>query len=502
MTQIELPNLWATPTPTPTVEIPAPTVETPTHEPTQAVPRDQSSSRILRECAATITDGGRRDPLTTMVELSKLMNLRHRLRHHPFTRRPHDTDQDLAERIRRCHQEEQETHIPPFPENIKLDNATIVRCATLLGQQTSNHVEATLPREYTALLERLFRGDFGQYLTPPNLTDFAAACMDPQPHELVMDPACGSGGFLTAALAHMRRNGDQQPAGLFGIERDAALAGIARTKLMLQDTKPYGLPATVLDHDALDLMENLNLQDPKLAPDQFDVILTNPPFGQNITEKTHGQPYLHQFESARYGTKRTPPSIRSETAFLDRVHTLLKPGTGRAAVMVPDGLLSNTSTKKVRDWMLARFQLQAVISLPRHALNHMGSGVKASFLFLRKLAQNETVADDTPIFMAIVDSVGYDSSGRPTWDKVTTEAVTPGYEQFQVEECDLFHQRTRYHWTDPQGWTPTGTQGMPNTGLVPFPLEYALYRIFVSPVSHSRASRNPELEAAFQYQHI
>jgi type I restriction enzyme M protein len=85
---------------------------------------------------------------------------------------------------------------------------------------------------------------------------------------------------------------------------------------------------------------------------------------------------------------------------------------GRAAIVLPDGVLTNSSLQYVRDFVLERFQLQAVVSLPQTAFTHYNAGVKSSLVFLRKRRPNEVAKDDEPIFMAAPEKIGYDATGR------------------------------------------------------------------------------------------
>ena len=107
--------------------------------------------------------------------------------------------------------------------------------------------------------------------------------------------------------------------------------------------------------------------------------------------------------------------ITTEILFCERVWHFLKPGTGRAAIVLPDGILTNSSLQGVRDWLLERFQLLAVISLPQEAFQHSGAAVKASVVFLRKRAMAEGPDDDEATFMAAPANIGYDSTGRKTF---------------------------------------------------------------------------------------
>ena len=158
-------------------------------------------------------------------------------------------------------------------------------------------------------------------------------------------------------------------------------------------------------------------------------------------------------------------SIKTEIAFLERIHSFLKPGTGRAAVVLPDGILTNSSLQGVRDWLLAHFQLLAVVSLPQFAFQHYDAGVKASIVFLRRLAADETVSDDDAIFMALTENIGYDATGRKTFN-VTVESEEPGKERVEVQSCDLFDYRVYYQWNSESGWSERRREVIPGTGLV------------------------------------
>ena len=157
-------------------------------------------------------------------------------------------------------------------------------------------------------------------------------------------------------------------------------------------------------------------------------------------------------------------SIKTEIAFLERIHSFLKPGTGRAAVVLPDGILTNSSLQGVRDWLLHHFQLLAVVSLPQFAFQHYDAGVKASIVFLRRLRDGETVSDDAPIFMALADNIGYDATGRKTFG-ATVELEKPGKEKIEIQSCDLFNYGVFYQWSSESGWSERRREVIPDTGI-------------------------------------
>ncbi|MEG4070880.1 N-6 DNA methylase [Microcoleus sp. Pol11C2] len=356
-----------------------------------------------------------------------------------------------------------------------------------------------------------FKGDFGQYFTPRELIAFAVEVLNPQRKQLVLDPACGSGGFLLYALDHVRREANRRfpkyktdaregvehfkywhdfaQHNLFGIEINEELARVAKMNMIIHDDGH----TNIIGHDALDFLNNLTKLKSELVPDKFDLILTNPPFGSVVksTEKEKG--YLDQFELRRYLNKSTTgtepdesaqsesnakrgakavkerTSIKTEILFIERVHSYLKPGTGQAGIVLPDGILTNSSLQGVRNWMLSHFQILAVVSLPQFAFTHYDAGVKTSIVFLRRLKDGETVPDDAPIFMALAENIGYDATGRETFN-VTVEKEIAGKEKIERHGCDLFEYRVYFEWSTvnpkEQGWSERHREIIPDTGLV------------------------------------
>jgi type I restriction enzyme M protein len=136
---------------------------------------------------------------------------------------------------------------------------------------------------------------------------------------------------------------------------------------------------------------------------------------------------------------------------------------------LPDGILTNSSLQGVRTWLLANFEILAVVSLPPFAFSHYDAGVKASIVFLRRLKTDEVIPSDAPIFMAIAKNIGYDATGRKTFT-VTVEQETPAREKIERLTCDLFDYRVFYEWStaNPKkpDWSERRREIIPKTGLV------------------------------------
>jgi len=132
--------------------------------------------------------------------------------------------------------------------------------------------------------------------------------------------------------------------------------------------------------------------------------LTNPPFGATV--KSTEKPYLGKYELGE-----NKKNQKTEILFIERCLVFLKAGTGKMAIVLPDGILSNSSLQYVRDFLMEHTQIEAVVSLPQITFSHFGAGVKSSLVFIRKKRKDEEVGN-YPIFMAIADHIGYDATGR------------------------------------------------------------------------------------------
>ena len=480
-----------------------------------AVSREELRAAI-RKCHQTLWEGGRRSPIAAFSEFSKLVFIKYRdektplLKHgepYSFQRRDEEAAEVLADRIRHLYRQEQEKEPNVFAEGINIDPLILAQCVEHLEGISLKETDLdTKGVAFEEFMGSFFKGDFGQYFTPRELIAFAVEFLDPKRNDLILDPACGSGGFLLHALDHVRRQaGEYHGPGtiehfqfwhdfaqnnLYGIEVNEELARVAKMNMIIHDDGH----TNIIGHDALDFPGNITGKNQSIYEGRFDIILTNPPFGAVVRRVEKGDGYLEQFDLMEYlgkdyplysimsgegdetDTKLIPKSvrprasIRTEIAFLERIHTFLKPGSGRAAVVLPDGILTNSSLEGVRYWLLNHFQLLAVVSLPFSAFSHYDAAVKASIVFLRRLADGETVPEDCPIFMASAERIGYDSSGRKDFEPPVLENEIPGLERVERESCDLFDYQVFYEWSQNNpngpGWSERRREIVSDTGLV------------------------------------
>ena len=147
-------------------------------------------------------------------------------------------------------------------------------------------------------MDRFFKGDFGQFFTPRPLIEFAVGMMKPTGDDTVLDPACGSGGFLLQALDAVRAEAaeyypdndvycfkhwhDFAQHNLFGIEINDEIARVAKMNMIIHDDGH----TNVVGEDALDRLNQIRLKTGNhgIAENHFTLVLTNPPFGATISK--------------------------------------------------------------------------------------------------------------------------------------------------------------------------------------------------------------------------
>ena len=462
-----------------------------------AVSREDLRSTI-RKCHQTLWEGGKRSPISAFGEFCKLVFIKHRdekdvsrLQGDPyyFQRRTGESDEQLAERIHQLYAAEQQNDPDVFSDDINVDDAILAQCVEHLEAISLDRTELdTKGVAFEEFMGSFFKGDFGQYFTPRELVAFCVAALDPQRLNMVLDPACGSAGFLLYAMDHVRRRADyvQTPGtiehykfwhhfaqhNLFGIEVNEELARVAKMNMIIHDDGH----TNIVGNDALDFPSRISSKNSHLKAKTFDLVLTNPPFGATIRRTEKGDGYLEQFDLLKYLSKHYPDrktrraSIKTEIAFIERIWHFLKPQTGRAAVILPDSILTNSSLQGVRSWLLTHFQLLAVISLPQFAFSHYDAGVKASIVFFRRLGEEEPSREDHQVFMALVDNIGYDAAGRQTFGVTTKQEDRERGRKEEIHRCELFDYLVSYEWSraadGARGWGEQSRGVIPGTGLV------------------------------------
>ncbi|MGH2553198.1 MAG: N-6 DNA methylase, partial [Chitinophagaceae bacterium] len=235
----------------------------------------------------------------------------------------------------------------------------------------------------------------GQFRTPRHIIDFIVEVLLPKKTETILDPACGTAGFLISSYKHILKNNRKKNSDISELTPDDR-------KKMMQNFVGYDISPDMVRLSLVNMYlhgfitPNIYEYDTLTSEDRwseyFDVIIANPPF---MTPKGGIKPHK----------KFTIQANRSEVLFVDYIAEHIHPGTGRAGIIVPEGIIfqSATAYKTLRKMLVDKNYLYAVVSLPAGIFNPY-SGVKTSILLMDKTLAKKT---DNILFVKI-DNDGFD----------------------------------------------------------------------------------------------
>jgi type I restriction enzyme M protein len=323
---------------------------------------------------------------------------------------------------------------------IRLDPASVVY--TVGELQNYCIIEAdrdAIGDAFEVFIGPALRGTEGQFFTPRNVVRMMIEILDPEPGEMVLDPACGSGGFLIMTLEYVWKKLESRaaemgwtPVQLDRKKREVAnrcYRGIDKDSFLAKVTKAYmaiigdGRGGVFCENSLLPPTDWHDSTSDAIRLGTFDVVLTNPPFGTKIPIK--GAHVLSQFDLGyRWRKDKKTGKIEKISAlhkdqppqilFLERCLQFLKPG-GRLGIVLPESVLGNPSYEYVLAWMLERTKLLAVVTMPEALFKTSGKGgthCKVCVVFPKKA--KPSAQGDFSIFMADAKWCGHDSRGNPT----------------------------------------------------------------------------------------
>lgn len=357
-------------------------------------------------------------------------------------------------RMRKISDEVFKSHTGLFEKNERLRVK-----ATSLGhsvEQLSKIKFSELPHDVKGAAFQLFlstsqRVGRGQFFTPEPVVNFCVAALDPRPNEIVVDPACGSGGFLASALVSSMSDHGKGCIPI-GFEISKTAARLAKMRMLLLNATGAEIHQTDALLDVNDLAGLLDLRKVGCSSEHSfgfaDVVLTNPPFGTQ--GKINDRSVLRRFdlghrcEITSDGVARTGILTQQvpEILFVEQCIRLLKPG-GRLGIVLPNGEFENSSHQYVRDYIRQFVAVDAIVKLPQETFVPSGTAIKTSLLFGTKLSK-PAPKRGSAIFFGEVARLGYlgnklgtathirdvngqvvlDESLRPKIDEDFTEVLT------------------------------------------------------------------------------
>ena len=319
---------------------------------------------------------------------------------------------------------------------------------------------------YQEIVGDNLRGDRGQYFTPRGVIKMTVEMLAPKEHDRILDPACGTGGFLVETLGYMLRQ-FRTGAGIRPNEENTQewdlmndkIREFAENQLFGADFDPFLIKATQMNMvmagdgkghlyhvNSLEFpagyLDDLGEAKKNIPLGSMDLVITNPPFGSDIPITDAG--ILDQYELAatweraedgnfrRTGNRKS--SVAPEILFVERCVKWLKPG-GRAGIVLPDGILGNPAAEYIRWWILHHTWVLASVDLPVEAFIHEANvNILTSVLLLKRKTDEEMRAEvmggkqDYPVFMAVAEKVGIDRRGNKLFKR------TPDGEEILKEE--------------------------------------------------------------------
>ena len=363
---------------------------------------------------------------------------------------------------------------------------------------------------FEQFLGKTFRGELGQFFTPRTIVDFMISILDPQEGEYICDPCCGSGGFLIKAFEYVREqietNIEEQKKVIksqyFGDDyeqlqkkeqeeiEDYVAEAFSRLneELIINNDKGrlrslsfdciYGTDANprmartakmnmimhgdghggVHHHDGL-----LNVNG--IFENRFDIILTNPPFGQRVEKdlkiseadrftdekkiaqykKRYGDAYIQALKQVNENIGE--PLLKlykidsglTEVLFIERCLNLLKPG-GRMGIVLPEGVLNNSNLQKVREFVESKAKILLIVSIPQDVFIASGATVKPSIVFFKKFTEKEAIQYEN-IKTNATNNV--DSKYHNELESIDTQLAKRGKEAISKEEKQSLNSKKK-----------------------------------------------------------
>ncbi len=374
---------------------------------------------LLKKCHTTIRNNEGYDPIKAFDELSKVLfskmyEEQYNRDNNRFTVEIFDkTLKELNVNIVQqqfAEIQKVENFKDLFPEQtvIELKDRTIKEIVQIFESYDLTLTNFDVKGEaFEYFLGDTFTGGLGEYFTPRNVVEFMVEAISPKIGEKIIDPFCGTGGFLIYAFdiisekikLHEFAENEKEKwryelsnKSLFGTDWKTRTSQACKMNMIVHGDGNTG----VFQHNGFKNIEGF------IEHDKFDICFTNPPFGANESDEA----VLNDFE---LGIGKT--AQKREILAIERCLKLVKPKTGIVAFILPDGILNGDRNAPIREFINKEAEILAVIGLNKATFEGYNTTVKTSVLFLRRKASPDDSLS-TNIFMAVCTNSGYAPTGE------------------------------------------------------------------------------------------
>lgn len=290
----------------------------------------------------------------------------------------------------------------------------------------------TLADAFEVFIGYSLKGSQGQFFTPKNVVKVMINAIDPQLEDIIIDPACGSGGFLVESLKYLwnkiddvankyswneAATSDEKKAvgikNIRGIEKDSFLTKVGKSYMAILGDGKGG----IFCEDSLDLPKNWGSKTQQnILLKSFSICLANPPFGKEI--KVNGKKKLEQFtlssKTNSKGIKKLVEDGNASTLFLERNMQLLR-DKGKLGIILPETYFHAPKQKDVFDFMFKNNNILWVIDLPHNTFRPHNNAKCIAIIIQKGVPQQENIN------MAVAEYIGHDHQGKPIYktDEIT-----------------------------------------------------------------------------------
>lgn len=307
-------------------------------------------------------------------------------------------------------------------EKLHLANDTLTAIVNILQPYCLKDTPVEIKgRVFENLVSKKFKGSRGQYFTPETVVDFIINITNPQPGQKIIDPCCGSGRFLVKGMKEVVEGIQIRYAGekdvikekieklktedLWGVDIDTKLVRIAKMNmLMAEDGRGHIYQTNSIRPSIWNYLEK----------ESYDLVLTNPPFGNSVIEEITDD---FEIEYAKGGR------ARSQTAFLELFSDLVTED-GKVCTVIDDGILNNPTWSSYRKIIYDNFIIDAVFSLPHNQFNPYNDA-RSSIIYMHKKNNHEK---QDQVFMSIARDL---NDPTRTMDEIPFDIIAESYLKYK-----------------------------------------------------------------------